>query len=287
MKTFFRPMKSPKHIVSAVLLLFTTCRAASVSHSARSLRFEAPAFEPNVVKSLSFNQQLLVCNAYPGNDPMSMKQNGQESLPDQRSIRFQECRRMSGQVRSKDKLDFMFANSGMQGSFEIGKLPDADALLLLVVEKRDSASSLVSFQSFAFPSSSDGPNAQLAVIDTYKGTSSSPHLRMEDHINNKERKTISKRVEQLSFNRIYAIEEGTYDMSISDHILDGDEHGAEGTKSTFHLAKKQNYVVLRTGGGQLSQSLVVYPPDLTRSASHRTSASFAAAVFVLIMALVF
>jgi hypothetical protein len=158
-------------------------------------------------------------------------------------------------VRSKDKLDFVFANSGIQGSFEIGNLPDTEALLLLVIEKRDPVSPLVAFQSYAFPAHTKGTNAQLAVIDTFKGNSSFPHLRMEDHVNIKEPKTISKRIEQLKFNRIYAIEEGSYDASISDHVLETEP----ASKRTFNLVKNQNYVILRTSDGHSHQSLVVYP----------------------------
>lgn len=275
-------MSASKHIASVVLVLLACCHAASIGSSSKSLRYEAPAFEPDVVRPLNFSQQLLVCNAYPGDFPVTIKHNGKESSADQRGIKFQECRNIAGQVHSKDKLDFTFANSGIQGTFEIGTLPDADALLLLVVERRDSVSQLLSFQSFAFPSKTDGQSAQLAVIDTYKGNSSSPHLRMEDHVNTKEHKTISKRVEQLNFNRIYAIEEGTYDASISDHILDNEEHGEVSSKQTFRLAKKHNYVILRTGGGLMKQSLVVYPPELLRSTASGFSLSLIAAFLALL-----
>jgi len=260
-----------------------TLVASGTAASTKSLRFEAPPLEPNVVQPLSFEQQLLVCNAYAGGSPMSLKQNGHgPQAADQRDIKFQECRQISSRVRSKDKLDFVFGNSAIQASFQIGELPDNDALLLLVVEKRDNVSPLVSFKSFAFPSHADGKNAQLAVIDTFKGKSSRPHLRMEDHVNSKEKKTISKRVEQLSFNRIYAIEEGNYEASIADHALDDEvAHGAKNEKTTFHLAKRHNYVILRTGDGNLHQSLVVYP-NLPKSAAGPLSVGLAAALLVTI-----
>jgi len=275
-------MKVLQHIVGIVLTLVSACYAASVSHSTKSLRFAAPPIEPNVVLPLSFDQQLLVCNAYPGIFPMTMKHNGQGGHDDQRDIHFKQCRHISGRVRSKDKLDFTFENSGIQGSFELGELPDTDALLLLVVGKRDASSPLVGFQSFAFPSRAEGKNAQLAVIDAYKGNSSSPHLRMEDHINSKERKTISKRVEELNFNRIYAIEEGDYDASIYDHLLEKGEAegGNKQAKTLFHLAKNQNYVILRTGDGQFHQSLVVYP-EVPRSIACKLGLGLAAFLAVI------
>jgi len=239
------------------------------------------------VLPLSFDQQLLVCNAYPGNFPVTMKHNGKEAPAAERDINFKQCRHMSSRVHSKDKLDFVFTNSGIQGSFEIGELPDSDAMLLLVIERRDATSPLVAFQSFAFPSHSEGKNAQMAVIDAYKGNSSSPHLRMEDHINSKERKTISKRVEELNFNRIYAIEEGTYDASINDHLFSNGEadRATKEAKTTFRLAKKQNYVILRTGDSQFHQSLFVYP-EAEKSLSSKMGLSLAAA-FMVVSSLLF
>jgi len=234
---------------------------AAVVSTKQSKQLRAGAAPPaaatrdvEVVKPLKFKQDLLVCNAYPGESTVSVKQNGQEPADDQQNIRFKECRHLAETVHSKDKLDFIFSGSGIQGSFEIGELPETDAMLLLVIERRDAGSPLASFQSFAFPSRVDGKDAQLAVIDAYKGNSSSPHLRMEDHVTDKEKKTVSKRVEQLNFNRIYAVEEGTYDASIADHAVNG-----VAAKTLMHLSKNQNYVVLRTGM-KAEQSLVVYPP---------------------------
>lgn len=279
-------MKALERVICAGLALLATCHAAGVNSKAKSLRFEAPPIEPSVVLPMQFNQQLIVCNAYPGIFPVTMRQNGQEPQVDQRDIRFQECRQMSGQVRAKDKLDFTFEDSGIAGAFVIGSLPSADEVLLLVVQRRDASSPLVAFQSFAFSSHSDGKNAQLAVIDTFVGSSSSPHLRMEDHVDSKEKKTISKRVEQLSFNRIYAIEEGAYDTSISDHNLDK-TGGADTSKTTIHLAKKHNYVILRAGDEQFHQSLFVYPPQLEKSRAGRLSFSLIAAVLPVVLARLF
>jgi hypothetical protein len=203
-------------------------------------------------------------------------QTGQQTHDDGKDIRFKECRPISLHLQAKDKLDFAVASLGIQGTFEIGELPATDAQLLLVVQRRDATSSLMGFQSFAFPTRSTGDSAQLAVIDAYKGNSSSPHLRMEDHVATKERKTVSKRVEQLSFNRVYAIEEGTYDASIADHVLDqreAENQVAKRAKRELNLKKNHNYVVLRTGDAQfLDQALVVFP-ESTPSSAWRISIS--------------
>jgi hypothetical protein len=270
-------MKTLDYMILISSMLLVTCQAAMIGLSKKSLRVTAPPVEPSLVQPISFTQQLLICNAYPGGAPVTVTQNGAEAREDQRNIRFNECRCTASLVRWKDKLDFVFADSGIRGTFEIGELPDSEALLLLVVEKRDATSPLVSFQSYAFPAHADGKNAQLAVIDTYKGKSTLPHLRMEDHIDNTEKKLVHRRIEQLNFNRIYAIEEGSYDASISDHVQD--ETGLE--KKTFRLAKKQNYVILRTSDGLQHQSLVVYP-ELPRSASRPLCASIIVAFSAIV-----
>lgn len=247
---------------TTLALILAPCHAAVVGYSSKALRHVAPPAErEEVVLPVEFDQQLLVCNAYSGSSPVSIKRNGHDAQADERGIQYKECRRIAGPVRSKDKLDFVFG-SGIQGSFEIGALPDTDATLLLVVQRRDATSPLVAFQSFAFPSRRDSKEAQLAVIDTYKGKSNLPHLRMEDHVNDKETKTVSKRIEQLNFNHIYVIEEGTYDASISDHVLTGEsaDQMTQQSKKTLHLSKNQNYVVLRTGDDKHSeQSLMIFP----------------------------
>merc|ERR1712107_339353 len=151
------------------------------------------------------------------------------------------------------------------GTFEVGELPSNDAVLLLVLEQKP-ASSMVGFQSFAFPMAGGKKDAQVAVINAFQHDDSTPRLKMEDHITGQEQQTVSKRVEQLGFNRIYSIEEGSYDASITDlhHKTGNTSSEAElerTTKKTLRLNRKSNYVVLRTGGGRFEESMVVFPPQ--------------------------
>merc|ERR1719382_114201 len=187
-------------------------------------------------------------------------------LEGHRPIRFRECRYAPERVQSRDKLDLVVQDADIHGTFEVGELPMTDAILLVVLEKRKE-SPLVSFQSFAFPVSTDNTDAQLAVIDAFRGNSSAPRLRMEDHITGKEEQTVSKRIEQLSFNRVYSVEAGTYDASVTDRHRGADSAAEEqlerSTKKVLTLAKNQNYVVLRTGdAGHFAESLMVFPEDL-------------------------
>jgi len=220
--------------------------------------------DENMVQPLRFDQRLLVCNAYPSHSPVVIKKNENEALVDENEpLSFRECRYLKGQVQPHDRLDLGLRDQELHGTFEVGDLPTNDAVLLLVLEKRE-GSVLMGFQSFAFPSHTDDKDAQLAVINTFKGNSSSPHLKMEDHINDKEKKTVSKRIEQLNFNRVYSVEEGNYDASIADKARGGAEfeHVLEqSTKRALHLSRSQNYVILRTGGetAEFPEALTVYP----------------------------
>jgi hypothetical protein len=239
----------------------------------RRLREPSKTDSNSIFKPMSFDQRLLICNAYPSGSSITVSKNEKAVTDSSHGIGFRECRYIASTVRPKDKLDLTLADLDIHGMFEVGELPTTDAVLLLVLEKR-TGSALVSFKSFAFPSgSSTGSEAQLAVIDAFHGNSSVPHLKMEDHLESKgQRDVVSRRIEELAFNRVYAVEEGTYDASMPDQA------NQKNTRHTLKLARGQNYVLLRTGDDILRQpeSLVVFPDVELRSlASPLARTSFA------------
>lgn len=246
------------------------------------------------MQPVRFKQQLLMCNAYPNDSPITVTRNGRETLAGgNHSLRFQECRYLPGQVQKHDQLDIAVTKLDISSTFEVGELPSNDAVLLLVIGPRPS-SSMVGFQSFAFPMARQKQDAQVAVIDAVarqeQGLETS-HLRMEDHITGKEKQTVSKRVEELNFNRIYSIEEGSYDASITNPSFSRGNSSqvsfeqSRSMRKTLRLSGKTNYVVLRTGGGRFQESLVVFPPmsPVVRSGARQWSLAWAAAVPALIV----
>jgi len=242
-----------------------------------------------LVEPMHFKQRLLICNAYPSDAPAAVMRNGKEVLPGEKtSIGYQQCTYVPVQLQTHDRLEFGLRDFEVEGSFEVGQLPATDAVLLLVLEKHAS-SSMISFQSFAFPKSTDRREAQLAVINAFTGGVSAPHLKMEDHVSGKEIKMVAKRIEQLNFNRVYSVEAGEYDASIADsEHKDGPSAGRElerKTKRVVKMEKSANYVVLRTGGGDFEESLVVFPPP-TPDAPH-SGAAQKAATFSLLASLIF
>merc|ERR1719324_1522646 len=128
----------------------------------------------------------------------------------QSALGFRQCRYAPMNLLAKDKLDFKLNDAGIEGTFEVGDLPQTDSVLLLVVQKRDARSPLMAFQSFAFPQNSGRNDAHVAVIDATPG-SSKAHLKIADRPLQQGAKAL---VEELSFNRIYALEKGKYDVSV-------------------------------------------------------------------------
>merc|ERR1719321_2411636 len=213
------------------------------------------ALSGSLVKPLKFNQPLLLCNAYPSKSAAQVSSNGKPLLD---SLGFQQCRYTNTNVLSKDKLDFMLADAGIEGTFEVGDLPQTDSVLLLVLQKRDAKSPLMAFQSFAFPTNSGSREAHVAVIDATSGNSKA-HLQIADRPKSGD----VKRAEELSFNRVYALEQGAYDVSVLDA-------GKETPKDEVQLLGQKDYVLLRTGGQELGvRSLVAFPKDEIKSGAAR------------------
>lgn len=272
---------SLRNLIVASLALLPAAGAYSVRGADDKKTLHA--VDETMVQPLRFDQKLLVCNAYPSHSPVVIKKNENELLADENEpLSFRECRYLKGQVQEHDRLDLGLRDQELHGTFEVGALPSNDAVLLLVLEKRE-ASVMMSFQSFAFPSHTDDKDAQLAVINTFKGNSSAPHLKMEDHVTGKEKQTVSKRIEQLNFNRVYSVEEGEYEASVADKTrgktADDETHLEQATKKSLHLAKSMNYVVLRVGGSspEYPESIVVYPETpMGKSGSTRMALSWMA-----------
>jgi len=220
----------------------------------RQLRAPAEDDAP-LVEPIRFNQRLLVCNAYPSKNSISVEKNGHETLAaGDKSIPFRGCQYIPGQLQKSDQLSVAIEDVEMHSTFEVADLPASDAILLLVVEKR-AKSPMIAFQSFAFPSGSSRQEATIAVIDAVPGHSSAK-LQMADHIEpseeheEKEQK-LPKRTEELVFNRVYSVEEGSYDASVSESKQ----------AKVVTLSSSNNYVLLRTGGAGFDEELVVFPSE--------------------------
>merc|ERR1719441_19974 len=78
---------------------------------------------------------------------------------------YKTCREFQSPLKAGDKIEFKVGDA-MAGTFSVSDLPENDAVLLLVIHRHDTISTAVSFESHVF---ANLLNAQVAIIDTYKG----------------------------------------------------------------------------------------------------------------------
>lgn len=253
----------------AVVLACLVAPAASLGHAGAG-QFRGKSRGSHFVEPLKFDQKLLICNAYPSKAPVHVAKNGQTlEFSGSRGLKFDECAYAPTGVLSKDKIDFEVTELGIQGTFEVSDLPESDAVLLLVVQKRDPKSKLVSFQSFAFPSNNGDGEAHLAVIDASVGVGDA-RLKVRDLP--RDPKAASKeRPEELSFNRMYSLDPGAYHLSMDD------------SNTEVEFAGHKDYVVLRTSSGKTSQLLAFPHEEPVRGSAAPLGGALAGALAALVV----
>jgi len=252
-----------KHIVPLAMKFATMMNLVNLASTAQA-GTKGMLAANGVVKPQKFNQRFLVCNAYDSEYPIKISKNS-EPLKGVASLKFQSCQYVSQEVVPKDKLDFEVPEAEIQGTFEVGELPENDAELLLVVQKRYGHSLLMSFQSFAFPMDTKDTQARIAVIDASSLPKTSLHI--SDHPKEVKKKP---REEELIFNRIYTLESGKYEMSA----------GKSGMQP-LALEDKKEYVILRTGDSTEHQALVALPPEQAKSSTSALVPAFVALLCIL------
>jgi len=199
------------------------------------------------VRALEFKHRLRVCNAYPYAAALDVYRGKQEKLTEE-AVAYKGCEDFTTPLKAGDKLSFKVGDANA-GTFSISDLPNNDAVLLLVIHRHDTLSTAVSFESHVF---ANLLNAQIAIIDTYKGrTEATASIR--DHASAK-----GSRVEQLRYNSVVAVNPGKYEVVLKD--LDGKEEG----KTDLVALNRESYIIMRTGveaqqGPSYPQELVVYP----------------------------
>merc|ERR1719316_800358 len=241
-------------------------QAASAAGSLRSGHLGS-----SFVKALEFKHRLRVCNAYPYSAALSLYR-GEEQLTAQ-AMPYKECEDFKVQLKAGDKLEFRVGDANA-GTFSVSDLPNNDAVLLLVIYRHDTLSTAVSFESHVF---ANLLNAQIAVIDTYKGSAKSS-MKIKDADAAK-----TSRSEELRYDSVVAVNPGSYEC-----VLMGSD-GAEKGKSELVALNRESYVILRVGveaqaGQAYPQELVVFPksdPAMLRGAAALARFSFTALVAVV------
>lgn len=235
------------------LLILAVNGAAGVDHK-RGLRSGASGF----VRALDFKHRLRVCNVYPYAAPLDLF-HGKNKLTTQ-PMPYKACEEFAAPLKAGDKIDFRVGDASA-GTFSVSDLPNNDAVLMLLIHRHDTLSTAVSFESHVF---ANLLNAQIAVIDTYKGAEKST-LKIQDTATAK-----NSRQEDLRYDSVVAVNPGEYEVLLAGS--DGKTHG----KAPLVALNRESYVIMRVGveaqqGQAYPQELVVFPnsdPAMLRGAAH-------------------
>lgn len=229
------------------------------------------------IATLQFKRTLRVCNAYPYSYPMDVFI-GKERLTET-AMPYKSCSDFFPNLKAGDKIDFRVGDSNA-GTFSVSDVPDNDAVLVLVIYRHDTLSTSVSFESHVFPNLL---NAQVAVLDTYRGALKSvPHIRdAKMHPDTKQ-----ERSEELRYNSVVAVNQGLYEVVLKD--LEGK------TKAQQELVaiNRESYLVIRCGveaeqGQVYPQELMVFPhSDPRRLSGAASTRPILGAVFAVLLAAV-
>jgi hypothetical protein len=212
--------------------------------------------------------RLRVCNAYPYMTALNVfigRPSGLHRITTP-AMAYKTCREFDEKIQAGDKIDFRFQEASA-GTFVVGDLPNSDAVLMLVVYRHSAKSTAVAFESHVF---ANLLNAQIAVLDTYKGPSKSKDLKSEIKIQDLEDATTS-RSESLPLNSVVALNAGKYEI-----VLAGSD-GATKSHTNLTVENRQSCVVIRCGvepeqGRAYAQELMVYPVNPPSGGAARSSA---------------
>jgi len=201
------------------------------------------------VRSLEFEHRLRICNAYPYSAAMDVFRGKSQKLTGREPMPYKTCRDFTTPLTVGDKLEFKVGDANA-GTFSVSDLPNNDAVLFLVIHRHDTLSTAVSFESHVF---ANLLNAQVAIIDTYKGTTKAKPRIRDSRAAGKQ-----SRSEELRFNSVVAVNPGVYEVDLT---------GPDGKTEAKHelvALNRQSYVVIRTGveaqqGEAYPEELVVFP----------------------------
>jgi hypothetical protein len=227
--------------------------AANFGHVLLAGRSKSSGF----IRGLEFKHRLRVCNAYPYAAALDVFR-GHEKLTSDAAMQYKACKDFMSPLKAGDKLEFKVGDANA-GSFSVSDLPNNDAVLLLVIHRHDTSSTAVSFESHVF---ANLLNAQVAVIDTYKGKAKALP-RILDSKKSAANKGLA-RSEELRYDSVVAVNPGVYEVDLTG------PSGEKLAKRELVALNRESYVILRTGvesehGSSFPEELVIYPQSDLKS----------------------
>lgn len=222
--------------------------AAGMAGAALSIQLEAGARQQSSIKSTdaSVAHSLTICNAYTSLKTMEVFSITRNSRLSPEPIEYRQCRELSVDLQEGERLDFKSGGLSV-GTFHATGIPRTPASLLLIPHRRGNKTLAAVFDSHVF--SDDRQTAQLAVVDTYMGSSAG-----DIHIHESGKRVKKGQEEGLAPNSVLALKAGEYQVTLD---------GAEGkvlSTVPVKIGYETKHVVLRVGGdGAFEQELVVFP----------------------------
>jgi len=243
----------------SALVLGTATKVQGVLRHVDSADHDHGKDKGGFVRAFEFKHRLRVCNAYPYVAALDVYRSTEEKLTSESPMPYKSCKDFVSPLKVGDKLEFKVGDVSA-GTFSVSDLPNNDAVLLLVIHRHDTLSTAVAFESHVF---ANLLNAQVAIIDTYKGARKAKLQIMDGGGAGSK-----QRSEELRYDSVVAVNPGKYEVVLSDIA------GKPEAKSQLVALDRESYVVLRTGveaqqGQSYPEELVVYPISDTM-ALHRT-----------------
>lgn len=231
---------------------------AAVGHGGQA--HARSVFGTLLAKKAEPRHRLRVCNAYPYSTPLDIVILGPpQAVLTTTPMAYKTCREFEPQLKAGDKIDFKFGDA-KAGMFVVSDLPSSDSVLMLVIYRHSALSTAVAFESHIF---SNLLNAQIAVIDTYRGPEKAT-LQIQD-----QEGVSTERSEELPVQSVVAVNAGLYEVA-----LESDD-GKTVVRKPLIVQNRESYVAIRCGvqppeGRPYAQDLIIYP--VSESAAQRSTA---------------
>jgi hypothetical protein len=193
---------------------------------------------------------MTICNAYAFPEPLDIKllRTGEQMLS---GLVYKDCVDLVDMdLQIGDDLEFLARGSPL-GVFHVASIPQGGTQLLLVPLRRAADTYLMKFASHVFQRS-EYKQPSIATIDTYAGNSSTYVRLVQDSL--KDENVI--RVENISYGTVSVVTVGNFQVQ-----LVGQEGMMPAAYKNITTGLGRNYVVLRVGGGNYPEDLVVYPSN--------------------------
>lgn len=242
-----RPAAAALCLLAALLDAAAAVGVISGNEGTRKSMVVKQLVAKSFLRNLQFKHKLRICNAYPFSETVEVYQ-GSAKLTE-KPIKYKSCAEVSSPVKAGDKLQFQIGGMSA-GSFGVSDLPSEDAVLVLVIYRHDTVTTAVAFESHVF---ANLLNAQIAVLDTYRGVKRAT-LRVQDGAN-----ATTSRSEELRFDSVVSVNQGIYEV-----VLTG-EDGEVKDKEELVALNRECYVVVRCGveaekeEQSYPQELMVFP----------------------------